>query len=159
MLTCLMCQMTITLYASLAQLAEHLTLNQGVQGSNPWRCTKENETDLSVLFCFFVYARVRTREGTSVSEKPLWGFEQRVVRGRLRRARTQSAGTSKADGRTPEDAPPSNPCNFNILKGFSFGVLRLFYVLKLLFFPQFSFIIRQKIRQLFCCLAFLKKCW
>ena len=23
--------------APLAQLAEHLTLNQGVQGSNPWR--------------------------------------------------------------------------------------------------------------------------
>ena len=28
-------------YARLAQLAEHLTLNQGVQGSNPWwRITK-----------------------------------------------------------------------------------------------------------------------
>lgn len=25
-----------TRYAPLAQLAEHLTLNQGVQGSNPW---------------------------------------------------------------------------------------------------------------------------
>ncbi len=25
-------------YAPLAQLVEHLTLNQGVQGSNPWRC-------------------------------------------------------------------------------------------------------------------------
>ena len=24
-------------FARLAQLAEHLTLNQGVQGSNPWR--------------------------------------------------------------------------------------------------------------------------
>ena len=24
----------------LAQLVEHLTLNQGVQGSNPWRSTK-----------------------------------------------------------------------------------------------------------------------
>ena len=24
-------------HAPLAQLAEHLTLNQGVQGSNPWR--------------------------------------------------------------------------------------------------------------------------
>ena len=28
--------------APLAQLAEHLTLNQGVQGSNPWWCTKWN---------------------------------------------------------------------------------------------------------------------
>ena len=27
-------------YAPLAQLVEHLTLNQGVQGSNPWRRTK-----------------------------------------------------------------------------------------------------------------------
>ena len=26
-------------YAPLAQLVEHLTLNQGVQGSSPWRCT------------------------------------------------------------------------------------------------------------------------
>ena len=26
--------------APLAQLVEHLTLNQGVQGSNPWRCTE-----------------------------------------------------------------------------------------------------------------------
>ena len=26
-------------HAPLAQLAEHLTLNQGVQGSNPWRRT------------------------------------------------------------------------------------------------------------------------
>ncbi len=29
-----------TRYAPLAQLVEHLTLNQGVQGSSPWRCTK-----------------------------------------------------------------------------------------------------------------------
>ena len=26
--------------APLAQLVEHLTLNQGVQGSSPWRCTQ-----------------------------------------------------------------------------------------------------------------------
>ena len=26
--------------APLAQLVEHLTLNQGVQGSSPWRCMK-----------------------------------------------------------------------------------------------------------------------
>ena len=37
--------------ASLAQLAEHLTLNQGVQGSNPWRCTKRNRTVFR-LSCF-----------------------------------------------------------------------------------------------------------
>ena len=30
----------IILYALLAQLAEHLTLNQCVQGSNPWRRTE-----------------------------------------------------------------------------------------------------------------------
>ena len=28
--------------APLAQLVEHLTLNQGVQGSCRWRCTREN---------------------------------------------------------------------------------------------------------------------
>ena len=28
--------------APLAQLVEHLTLNQGVQGSNPWRRTYES---------------------------------------------------------------------------------------------------------------------
>ncbi len=28
----------VRLTAPLAQLVEHLTLNQGVQGSNPWRC-------------------------------------------------------------------------------------------------------------------------
>ena len=28
--------------APLAQLVEHLTLNQGVQGSSPWRCSREN---------------------------------------------------------------------------------------------------------------------
>ena len=28
--------------APLAQLVEHLTLNQGVQGSNPWRRTKRS---------------------------------------------------------------------------------------------------------------------
>ena len=27
------------IFAPLAQLVEHLTLNQGVQGSSPWRCT------------------------------------------------------------------------------------------------------------------------
>ncbi len=30
-------------YAPLAQLVEHLTLNQGVQGSSPWWCTKKRE--------------------------------------------------------------------------------------------------------------------
>ena len=29
--------------APLAQLVEHLTLNQGVQGSSPWRCTLRRE--------------------------------------------------------------------------------------------------------------------
>ena len=32
--------MTEIKYALLAQLVEHLTLNQGVQGSSPWRRTK-----------------------------------------------------------------------------------------------------------------------
>lgn len=31
--------------APVAQLVEHLTLNQGVQGSNPCGCTKQKEVD------------------------------------------------------------------------------------------------------------------
>ena len=37
--------------APLAQLAEHLTLNQGVQGSNPWRRTKDYRIRSVVFFC------------------------------------------------------------------------------------------------------------
>ena len=40
--------------ALLAQLVEHLTLNQGVQGSSPWRRTKEasvpQKTELMLFF-------------------------------------------------------------------------------------------------------------
>ena len=39
--------------APLAQLVEHLTLNQGVQGSSPWRCTRAPGT---VLFFGFNFA-------------------------------------------------------------------------------------------------------
>ena len=38
--------------APLAQLAEHLTLNQGVQGSNPWRRMKDYRIR-SVVFFYF----------------------------------------------------------------------------------------------------------
>ena len=41
---------------SLAQLVEHLTLNQGVQGSSPWRSTKKH-CFWKIYFrgrCFFV---------------------------------------------------------------------------------------------------------
>ena len=41
--------------APLAQLVEHLTLNQGVQGSSPWRCTEGTvfnaEASRTVFFC------------------------------------------------------------------------------------------------------------
>ena len=36
-------------HGPLAQLAEHLTLNQGVQGSNPWWSTKETRTVVRVF--------------------------------------------------------------------------------------------------------------
>ncbi len=34
---------TIVIVAPVAQLVEHLTLNQGVQGSNPCGCTKQEK--------------------------------------------------------------------------------------------------------------------
>ena len=41
-------------YAPLAQLEEHLTLNQGVQGSSPWRCTRVPFRALNCLgWCFY----------------------------------------------------------------------------------------------------------
>ena len=37
--------------ALVAQLVEHLTLNQGVQGSNPCRRTKREKEYFSLFFC------------------------------------------------------------------------------------------------------------
>ena len=48
-----MCQNTEK-YASLAQLVEHLTLNQGVRGSNPRRSTNY-ETPYRKIGCFVIY--------------------------------------------------------------------------------------------------------
>ena len=47
--------------ALLAQLVEHLTLNQGVQGSSPWRriaehCFWDVEPGGGVLFCYLFRA-------------------------------------------------------------------------------------------------------
>ena len=42
-------------HAPLAQLAEHLTLNQGVQGSNPCRRTKREKEYFSLFFCILPY--------------------------------------------------------------------------------------------------------
>ena len=54
----------------LAQLVEHLTLNQGVQGSSPWRSTRV----LSLILCgfgaFFVSQKVKSWK-PFISEKPL----------------------------------------------------------------------------------------
>ena len=38
------------IYAPLAQLVEQLTLNQWVQGSSPWRCTKEKAVLVAAFF-------------------------------------------------------------------------------------------------------------
>ena len=42
----------MSIYAPLAQLVEQLTLNQWVQGSSPWRCTKIRQTTVCGLFYF-----------------------------------------------------------------------------------------------------------
>ena len=42
-------------YAGLAQLVEHLTLNQGVQGSNPWSRTKLLNFFSSFFICEIFY--------------------------------------------------------------------------------------------------------
>ena len=52
-------------YAPLAQLVEHLTLNQGVQGSNPWRRTKntvfaDNAIAAGTVF-FMFYGKVKNK--------------------------------------------------------------------------------------------------
>ena len=57
------------IYALLAQLVEHLTLNQGVQGSSPWRRTQSTVfADLgaagAVLFsCIDADQRERMKKG------------------------------------------------------------------------------------------------
>ena len=43
--------------APLAQLVEHLTLNQGVQGSNPWRRTKERTVTSVWRLRFLLYIK------------------------------------------------------------------------------------------------------
>ena len=49
--------------APLAQLVEHLTLNQGVQGSNPWRRIKYRfwRHMSSGVGAFFVFSRLYAR--------------------------------------------------------------------------------------------------
>ena len=54
----------IKLCASLAQLAEHLTLNQGVQGSNPWWRTSSKACNSRVAGFFRVF---RTELSTALS--------------------------------------------------------------------------------------------
>ncbi len=44
--------------APLAQLVEHLTLNQGVQGSSPWRRTRGRKLNLKVGFRLFVKYKI-----------------------------------------------------------------------------------------------------
>ena len=38
--------------APVAQLVEHLTLNQGVQGSNPCGCTEERLERVALIVCY-----------------------------------------------------------------------------------------------------------
>ena len=48
--------------APLAQLVEHLTLNQGVQGSNPWRRMIRSIRVNRVLFCAIAKRSVSRRK-------------------------------------------------------------------------------------------------
>ena len=68
-------------YAPLAQLVEHLTLNQGVQGSNPWRRTKntvfaDNAIAAGTVF-FMFYEKVKN--------KGVWEIETNEIFTPLRR--------------------------------------------------------------------------
>ena len=45
----------VKLYDSLAQLAEHLTFNQGVRGSNPRWFTNKAEESTTILFSALFY--------------------------------------------------------------------------------------------------------
>ena len=53
-------------HAPVAQLVEHLTLNQGVQGSNPCGCTKRKRI-LPLFYCSF-FLRKKNREKFVVSQ-------------------------------------------------------------------------------------------
>ena len=54
--------------APVAQLVEHLTLNQGVQGSSPCGCTKEGERNVHLSF-FCIILRLHQ---PILSHSPLW---------------------------------------------------------------------------------------
>ena len=56
--------------APVAQLVEHLTLNQGVQGSNPCGCTKK-EGERNVHLSFFCLIFFFRRKKTSPTSQPL----------------------------------------------------------------------------------------
>lgn len=67
--------------ARLAQLVEHLTLNQGVQGSNPWRRTKNTvfaDKAIAAGTVFFMFYG-------KVKNKGVWEIERNEVFTPLRR--------------------------------------------------------------------------
>ena len=67
--------------ALLAQLVEHLTLNQGVQGSNPWRRTKNTvfaDKAIAAGTVFFMFYG-------KVKNKGVWEIERNEVFTPLRR--------------------------------------------------------------------------
>ena len=57
-------QIQIIEYAPLAQLVEHLTLNQGVLGSSPRWCTRSNR----VRFSYTVFRSIKRFEGYKMAE-------------------------------------------------------------------------------------------
>ena len=75
-------------YAPLAQLVEHLTLNQGVQGSNPWRRTKNTvfaDKAIAAGTVFFMfYGKVKNKGVWEIDRNevftPLWRKFHRGVK-------------------------------------------------------------------------------
>ena len=55
--------------APLAQLVEHLTLNQGVQGSNPWRRMIRSIRVNRVLFCAIAKRSVSRRKKKKMAQR------------------------------------------------------------------------------------------
>ena len=68
-------------HALLAQLVEHLTLNQGVQGSNPWRRTKNTvfaDKAIAAGTVFFMFYG-------KVKNKGVWEIDRNEIFTPLRR--------------------------------------------------------------------------
>ena len=78
--------------APLAQLVEQLTLNQWVQGSSPWRCTKRKKPNFS--FGFFLFAIGRGSKGKRYRADFRWTSATAEDRARSSRENRAPGGAS-----------------------------------------------------------------